>query len=150
MASLTSLTGSLEAENSTLKKDLIGSMSEANGLKEKVKSLSDDLRAERQLCMEKDDQLSGAKEKLKTVAAKPIEAFQQTDEYNTVLFSWYFKGFELLRRYLAKHPPGIDLDSLDLEEVDREMTAEEAAPSSVPEGDIPEAANLGDDTVGDV
>ena len=62
-------------------------MDKANTLKEKVKTLSDDLRAERQLTLEKDEQLLGAKEKLKTIVARSIEAFQQTDEYNTVLFS---------------------------------------------------------------
>ena len=73
-------------------------MGEANTLKEKVKALSDDLRAECQLTLEKDEQLLGIKESLKTITARSVEAFQTTNEYNTVLFSWYFKGFELLRR----------------------------------------------------
>ena len=93
-------------------------MGEATTLKEKVKTLSDDLRVERQLTLEKEEQLLGTKEKLKTIAARSVEAFQMNDEYNTVLFSWYFKGFELLRRYLVKHPSGVDLGKLDLEEVD--------------------------------
>ena len=93
-------------------------MDEANILKEKVKALSDDLRAECQLTLEKDEQLLGVKESLKTIAARSVEAFQTTEEYNSVLFSWYFKGFELLRRYLVKHPSGVDLGKLDLEEVD--------------------------------
>ena len=46
VASLTSKMEALESENSTLKKKLINSMDEANTLKEKVKTLSDDLRAE--------------------------------------------------------------------------------------------------------
>ena len=108
----------MEAETSKLKQSLIDSMGEANTLKEKVKALSDDLRAERQLTLEKDEQLLGVKESLKTIAARSVEAFQTTDEYNTVLFSWYFKGFELLKRYLVKHPSGVDLGKLDLEEVD--------------------------------
>ena len=37
----------LEVENSKLKKDLITAMDEANSVKEKVRSLGDDLRAER-------------------------------------------------------------------------------------------------------
>ena len=37
----------LEAENSKLKKDLIAAMDEANTIKEKAKTLGDDLRAER-------------------------------------------------------------------------------------------------------
>ena len=89
----------LEAENSKLKRDLITAMDEANAMKEK------------------DKQLLVAKEKLKTIATKVVEAFQQTEEYNTVLFSWYDKGFELLRQYLVKHPSGVDLENLDMEVV---------------------------------
>ena len=37
--------------------------------------------------LEKDEQLLAAREKLKTIAAKAVEAFQQTDKYNTMLFS---------------------------------------------------------------
>ena len=127
MASLTSKMEALEEKNSTLKKKLIDSMHEANTLKENARTLTDDLRTEHQLTLEKDDQLLAAKEKLKTIATRSVKAFQQTDEYNTVLFSWYFKGFELLRRYLVKHPTGVDLQNLDLEVVDQEMAIDEAA-----------------------
>ena len=54
MASLTSKMEAMEAETSKLKQSLIDSMDEANTLKDKVKALSDDLRAERQLTLEKD------------------------------------------------------------------------------------------------
>ncbi|KAK9997457.1 hypothetical protein SO802_022143 [Lithocarpus litseifolius] len=128
----------LEAENSKLKKDLIIAMGEANAMKEKLKVMGDDLRAERQLMVEKDEQLLAAKDKIKTIAAKAVEAFQQIDEHNTMLFSWYLKGFELLRRYLIKHPVGVDMENLDLEEVDREMTADKVSQSTAPKGDAPE------------
>ena len=118
MASLTSKMEAMEAETSTLKHNLIDFMGEATTLKEKVKALNDDLRAECQLTLEKDEQLLGSKESLKMIAVRSIEAFQMIDKYNTVLFSWYFKGFELLRRYLIKHPSGVNLGKLDLEEVD--------------------------------
>ena len=65
----------LEAKKSKLRKDLIAAMDEANTAKEKAKVLSDDLRAERQLTLEKDKQLLVAKEKIKTVVAKSVEAF---------------------------------------------------------------------------
>ena len=61
MASLTSRMEALEAKSSTLKKNLIDSMGEAAILREKVKTLSDELRAEHQLTLEKDEQLLGAK-----------------------------------------------------------------------------------------
>ena len=130
----------LEAENSKLRKELISAMDETNTTKEKAKVLADNLRAERQLTLEKDEQLQAIKEWVKTVAAKAVEAFQQTDVYNTVLFSWYYKGFELLRRYLVKHPTGAGLGSLDLEEVDKEMETDEASQSTTttPDGNDPE------------
>ena len=77
----------LEVELVKLKKDLIAAMVEANTAKEKAKVLFDDLKAERQLTLEKDEQFQVAKEKVKTVTAKSVEAFQQTEKYNTVLFS---------------------------------------------------------------
>ena len=49
--------------------------------------MGNDFRAERQLTLEKDEQLQAAKEKLKTITTKAVKAFQQTEEYNTVLFS---------------------------------------------------------------
>ena len=96
--------------------------------------------------MEKDEQLLAAKEKLKTIAARSIEGFQQTNEYNTVLFSWYSKGFELLRRYLVKHPTGVDLQNLDLEVVDQEMATDEAAQSSTPEDNVVKKTPVDDAT----
>ena len=65
----------LEVENSKFKKDWIITMDKANTLKEKIKVMGDDFRAERQLTVEKDEQLQAAKEKIKTIAAKAIEAF---------------------------------------------------------------------------
>ena len=65
----------LEVENSKLKKDLIIAMGETNAMKEKLKVIGDDLRVELQLMVEKDEQLLAAKEKIKTIAAKAVEAF---------------------------------------------------------------------------
>ena len=144
MASLMSKMEAMEAEPSTLKQNLINSIGKATTLKEKVKALSDDLRAKHQLTLEKDEQLLGAKEKLKTIPARSVEAFQTTDEYNTVLFNWYFKGFELLRRYLIKHPSSVDLGKLDLEEIDQEMAIDEATQSSAMETGAPKSAPTND------
>ncbi|XP_065619540.1 uncharacterized protein LOC136063291 [Quercus suber] len=153
VASLTSRMENLEKENSELKRNLVESMDESNTSKEKVKTLSADLRAERQLNLEKDEQLLNAKESLKTIAARSIEAFQTTDEYQTVLFSWYFKGFELLRRYLVKHPSGVDMEKLDLEEVDQEMAADEVVSSSAIQPDVsvdvPARSGANEDAPGD-
>ena len=69
-----------------------------------------------------------------------------------MLFSWYFKGFELLRRYLIKHPSGVDLQSLDLEVVDQEMATDKATQSSAleePATDQPEVQDASTTADGD-
>ena len=132
-----------------MKKELIAAMNDANLAKEKLRTLIDELRVEWELTKEKDEQLVGARERAKGLAAKAVEGFQQTDEYNTVLFSWYFKGFELLRRYFMKHPSGVDLEKLDLEDIDKEMAADKTAQSSAVETDAPENAPESDSAVAD-
>ena len=67
---------------------------------------------------------------MKIVVAKAVIAFQTMEEYNTILFQWYFKGFELLRRYMIKHGPGVDLENLVFEAVDKEMEEDEVAQAS--------------------
>ena len=138
---------SLEAENSKLKNELIAAMNDANLAKEKLRTLTNKLMVKQELTKEKGEQLTATRERAKRLAAKAVEGFQQTEEYNTVLFSWYFKGFELLRRYFIKHPSGVDLEKLDLEEVDKEMAVDKAAQSSAAETDAPEnASETGDAT----
>ena len=78
---------SLEAENSKLKKKLIAAMNDANLAKEKLRTLTDELRVEWELTKEKDEQLATARERAKGLAAKAIEGFQLTEEYNTILFN---------------------------------------------------------------
>ena len=70
----------LEVENLKLKKKLIAATNEANLAKEKVKTLTDKLRTEWQLTLEKDEQLGAAREKIKGIAAKVVKGFQQTEE----------------------------------------------------------------------
>ena len=50
-------------------------MDETNLSKEKAKTLSDDLKAKRQLTMEKDKQLLAAKEKIKTITVEAVKDF---------------------------------------------------------------------------
>ena len=123
-----------------MKKELIAAINDANLAKEELRTSTEELRVKQELTKEKGEQLAATRERAKRLAAKAVEGFQQTEEYNTVLFSWYFKGFELLRRYFIKHPSGVDLEKLDLEDVDKEMAVNEAAQSSAAETDAPENA----------
>lgn len=79
---------------------------------------------------QKDELLATAGQRMKNVVAKVIYAFQTTEEYNAILFGWYFKGFKLLRRYLVKHGPSVDMEELDFEAVDKEIEADVVAQAS--------------------
>lgn len=102
-------------------------MDDSNASKEKIKTLSKELKVEGLLMVQKDDQLQANNQKIKSMAAKVVPAFQLIDEYNTILFSWYHKGFKLLRNYLVKHSLEVDLENLDFESIDKEMETNEAA-----------------------
>ena len=121
----------LEAEASGLRNDLGVTMDALNASKEKAKILTEQLESEKLVVKQKDDLLANAGQRMKIVIAKAVTAFQTTEEYNTILFQWYFKGFELLRRYMIKHGLGVGLENLDFEPVDREMEEDEAAQASV-------------------
>ena len=84
------------------------------------------------------------------MSTKVVQAFHLPEEYNTMLFSWYYKGFKLLQRFLIKNPTGIDLEELDLEAVHKEMAVDEATQMSqaiqdivvAPEGDTSEPVDV--------
>ena len=66
----------LDKDYAKMRRDLIVAIDEVNNLKEKVKVLLDNLRVERQMMLEKDKQLQAAKERVKMIVVKSIEAFQ--------------------------------------------------------------------------
>ena len=117
----------LETEASGLRNDLGAAMDALNASKEQAKVLTEQLESEKQLVKQKDDLLVSATQRMKIAVVKAVTAFQTTEEYNTILFQWYFKGFELLRRYMIKHGPGVDLENLYFEAVDKGMKEDEAA-----------------------
>ena len=120
----------LETKASGLRNDMGAAMDALNASKEQTKVLTEQLESEKKMVKQKDDLLVNASQWMKIVVAKAVIAFQTTEEYNTILFQWYFKGFELLRRYMIKHGSGVDLENLDFEAVDKEMEEDEAAQAS--------------------
>ena len=120
----------LETEASSLRNDLGVAIDALNASKEKTRVLIEQLEFEEQVVKQKDDLLANAGQQMKIAVAKAVTAFQTTEEYNTILFQWYFKGFELLRRYIIKHGSGVDLENLDFEAVDKEIEEDEAAQAS--------------------
>ena len=117
----------LKAEASGLRKDLIAAMDANNISKEQIKVLTGQLDSEKKLVKQKDKLLASTGQRMKVDIAKAFLAIQTTDEYNTILFQWYFKGFELLRRYLIKHGLRTNLEELDFEAVDKKIEEDEVA-----------------------
>ena len=144
----TSKLEALEAEASSLWKDLIATMDDHNTSKEQIQALTEQLNFEKLLVKQKDEKLAAVDQRMKAVVAKAVHAFHIKDEYNTILFGWYFKSFELLRRYLIKHGPGTNLDDLDFGAVDKEIEVDEAAQAAqatvTTSKDPPEAEKDGD------
>ena len=66
---------SVEAENSKLRKELIATMDDANQAKEKLRTLTNELRVEQELTKEKDEQIAATRERAKGLAAKAVEGF---------------------------------------------------------------------------
>ena len=99
----------LEVEVSGLRNDLGVAMDALIASKERTKILTEQLEFKKLVVKQKDDLLANAGQRMKIAVAKAVTAFQTTEEYNTILFQWYFKGFELLRRYMIKNGSGVDL-----------------------------------------
>ena len=59
----------MEAENSKLRKELIAAIDNANQAKEKLRTLTGELRFERELTKEKDEQIATAREMVKGLTA---------------------------------------------------------------------------------
>ena len=50
-----------------------------------------------------------------------MEKFKNSDEYSDKLCDYYIDGFELFRKYMAKHHPDLDFSTLDMEVVEQEI-----------------------------
>ena len=82
----TSKVDALEVEASGLRKDLIVAMDGSNSSKEKIKTLTEELNAEKQLVKQRDKQQVAASQKMKNDVAKAVHAFLLMEEYNAILF----------------------------------------------------------------
>ena len=66
-------------------------------------------------------------EKAKKEVEEAVKNFKASDEYSDRMMVEYANGFELLQKYLIKHHPDLNFALLDIEEIEKEMVATEAA-----------------------
>ena len=118
---------SIEVESSKLRKDLIEAMDEVNSVKEKIKELNEALRVEKMLISQKDEEVQATLLRTSAEREKVVDQFMKSEQFSDLHFIQYFKGFELLCRWMMKHHSlAIDLSNLDFEKIDIEILADEA------------------------
>nr|POE49375.1 hypothetical protein CFP56_62967 [Quercus suber]POF06033.1 hypothetical protein CFP56_47744 [Quercus suber]POF06035.1 hypothetical protein CFP56_47746 [Quercus suber] len=62
-----------------------------------------------------------------------IQDFKDFDEYSDELCKYYVKGLDLLVKWMAKHHPGLDLSSLAVDDIEKELLSAEATMENVTE-----------------
>nr|POF21703.1 hypothetical protein CFP56_26365 [Quercus suber] len=123
----TSKVESVEVECSQLKKNLIAVMNERNEANKKITKLTEALRVEKALVVQKDEEIQAALLKTDEERDKVIQKFKQLEEFSDLQFMQYFKGFELLCQWTMKHHSlAIDFSSLDFEKIDTEVLEDKA------------------------
>ena len=143
---------SIEAENSKLRKDLIKAMDEANKAREKVKELSEELKVEKMLVIQKDEEVQATLLRIDSEREKVIQNFKKSDHFSDLQFIQYYKGFELLCRWMMKyHNQAVDFSNLDFEAIDTEILADEAREQEAATAiaNIADVVTIGEDTTGD-
>ena len=53
-----------------------------------------------------------------------VKEFKDFDKYSDELCGYYVEGFDLLRKWMAKHHPDLDLFGLVMDEVKKELLAD--------------------------
>ena len=64
-----------------------------------------------------------------------VEKFKASEEYSDKLCDYYVEGFDLFRKYLAKHHLELDFSKLDMEEVEKDILADHPT-KAVVENDV--------------
>ena len=118
---------SVEAKSSRLRKDLIEAMDQSTKAKEKVIELKEALKVEKKLVIQKDEEVQATLLRMDEEREKVISKFLESDRFSDMQFEQYFKGFELLRRWMMKHHSHVaNFANMDFEAIDIEILADEA------------------------
>lgn len=117
-----------EVKSSRLRKDLIEATNQANKAKAMLKKVSNQLKIEKMLVIQKDEEIQSTMLKINDVCGKAVVEFQVSETFGVITFNKFFKGFELLRCWTMKHHSNIvDYSNLNFEAIDKEMMVDEDA-----------------------
>ena len=62
--------------------------------------------------------------KLQKAGATTVKEFKDSDKYSDELCGYYVEGFDLLRKWMAKHHPDLDLSGLVMDDVEKKLLAD--------------------------
>ena len=117
----------IEVESLKLRKDLIKAMDEVNRAKEKIKELNEALKVEKMLIVQKDEEVQAALLRTSAEQEKVVDQFMKSEHFSDLQLIQYFKGFELLRRWIMKHHSlPVDFSNLDFKKIDTEILVDKA------------------------
>ena len=117
----------MKAKSSRLRKDLIEAMDEATKAKGKVKEHNEVLKVEKLLVAQKDDEIQAALLHTDEEREKVIDQFLKSKCFVDLQFIQYYKGFELLRKWMVKHhSQAMDFSNLDFEAINTDVLADKA------------------------
>ena len=112
---------SLSAKNEALKDKVAILTVEAENDKEHVTTLERSLQVEKDFSKLKDKQIGDLQFKLQKAGPVAVQEFKDFNSYSDELCEYYVEGFELFRKWMAKHHPDLDLSGLVMGEVEKEL-----------------------------
>ena len=102
-------------------------MDQSTKAKEKVIELKEALKVEKKLVIKKDEEVQATLLRMDEEREKVISKFLESNRFSDMQFEQYFKGFELLRRWMMKHHSHVaNFANMDFEAIDIEILADEA------------------------
>ena len=133
VATIEPMIKSLSAENETLKNKVVILIVEAENNKKCVGALEKSLQVEKDFCKLKDKLIGDLQFKLQKVGATAVQEFKDSDSdsHSDELCEYYAEGFELFRKCMAKHQSNLDLSSLIIGEVEKELLADRPSEATV-------------------
>ena len=131
---------SLSPENEMFKNKVAILTIEAENDKEHMAVLEKSLQVEKDFRKLKDKQIGDLELKLQKVGAMAVKEFNDSDEYFDELCRYYMEGFGLLRKWMAKHHPDLDLSGLVMGDVEKELLSDR--PSEATAENVMEEATI--------
>ena len=117
---------SLSSENTSLAGQVTKLIANLVKAQDCLSVLKKDLKTEKAFCALTDKQLEVALGKIEEARTQVVVDFKKSYEYDDKSCALYVEGFDIVHTYVRKHHPKIDLSTLDIEEVEKEVVANQA------------------------